>query len=62
MLNDANLHSLCFQCISGSSDGSIKLWSLGQQRCLATFNVHNEGVWALQTNDNFTTVYTVKYS
>ena len=54
-------HSLFFQCISGSSDGSIKLWSLGQQRCLATFNVHNEGVWALQTNDNFTTVYTVKY-
>jgi WD40 repeat protein len=45
------------QCISGSSDGSIKLWSLGQQRCVATFNWHNEGVWALQTNDAFSQVY-----
>ena len=22
------------QCVSGSSDGTIKLWSLGQQRCV----------------------------
>ena len=48
----------CLQCISGSSDGTIKLWSLGQQRCLATYHVHREGVWALQTNEAFTTVYT----
>jgi WD40 repeat protein len=46
-----------FQCISGSSDGTIKLWSLGQQRCVATFNWHNEGVWALQTNESFTHVF-----
>jgi WD repeat-containing protein 48 len=45
------------QCISGSSDGTIKLWSLGQQRCVATYNWHNEGVWALQTNDAFTHVF-----
>lgn len=35
------------QCISGSSDGTIKLWSLGQQRCIHTFRIHEEGVWAL---------------
>jgi len=36
------------QCLSGSSDGSIKLWSLGQQRCIQTIKVHDEGVWSLQ--------------
>ena len=46
-----------FQCISGSSDGTIKLWSLGQQRCIATIYCHSEGVWALQTDDAFSKVY-----
>ena len=32
------------QCISGSSDGTIKLWSLGQQRCIATIYCHTEGI------------------
>ena len=36
------------QCLSGSSDGTIRLWSLGMQRCIATYRVHDEGVWALQ--------------
>ncbi len=45
------------QCISGSSDGTIKLWSLGQQRCITTFYHHDEGVWALQTNDAFTHLF-----
>uniref|UniRef100_A0A671NTL3 WD repeat-containing protein 48 n=1 Tax=Sinocyclocheilus anshuiensis TaxID=1608454 RepID=A0A671NTL3_9TELE len=42
------------QCLSGSSDGTIRLWSLGQQRCIATYRVHDEGVWALQVNEAFT--------
>jgi len=45
------------QCISGSSDGTIKLWSLGQQRCIATIYCHTEGVWALQTDDAFSRVF-----
>ncbi|KAH1176885.1 hypothetical protein KIL84_010587 [Mauremys mutica] len=45
------------QCLSGSSDGTIRLWSLGQQRCIATYRVHDEGVWALQVNEPFTHVY-----
>ncbi|XP_054154026.1 WD repeat-containing protein 48-like [Oppia nitens] len=45
------------QCLSASSDGTIRQWSLGQQRCVATFRVHDEGVWTLQTNESFTTVY-----
>ena len=44
------------QCLSGSSDGTIKLWSLGQQRCIATYSCHEEGVWALQPNESFTQV------
>lgn len=35
------------QCLSGSSDGTIKLWSLGQQQCIQTLRIHKEGVWAL---------------
>lgn len=48
---------LVLQCLSGSSDGTIRLWSLGQQRCIATYRVHDEGVWALQVNEAFTHVY-----
>ena len=44
------------QCLSGSSDGTIKLWSLGQQRCIATYSCHEEGVWALQPNETFSQV------
>ena len=47
----------CVQCLSGSSDGTIRLWSLGQQRCIATMRVHDEGVWALQANEAFTVVW-----
>lgn len=49
--------SFLAQCLSGSSDGTIRLWSLGQQRCIATYRVHDEGVWALQVNEAFTHVY-----
>lgn len=45
------------QCLSASSDGTIRLWSLAQQRCVATILVHDEGVWTLQANDSFNTVY-----
>jgi len=46
--------------LSASSDGTIKLWSLGQQKCIGTIRVHTEGVWtlaALQDGSAFTTVY-----
>lgn len=42
--------------LSGSSDGSIKLWSVGQQRCISTISIHSEGVWSLLVNENFTHV------
>ena len=44
------------QCLSASSDGTIRLWSLGQQRCVSTLRIHDEGVWTLQANDSFNTV------
>jgi len=45
------------QCLPGSSDGTIKLlWSLGQQHCMQTFRIYDEGVWALLVNETFTHV------
>lgn len=49
--------SLSCQCLSGSSDGTMRLWSLGQQRCLRTFRVHDEGVWTMAVDSNFQYVY-----
>uniref|UniRef100_A0AAY5KIU5 WD repeat-containing protein 48 n=1 Tax=Esox lucius TaxID=8010 RepID=A0AAY5KIU5_ESOLU len=59
--NKDSIYSLAMNqmgtCLSGSSDGTIRLWSLGQQRCIATYRVHDEGVWALQVNEAFTHIY-----
>merc|ERR1712226_1227730 len=43
--------------LSGSSDGSIKLWCLGEQRCIETFKIHQDSVWCLLTDPAFTTLY-----
>eukprot|EP00794_Sanderia_malayensis_P012266 gene12266-13531_t len=45
------------ECLSGSSDGTIKLWSLGQQRCLATYKIHDEGVWTLASDEHLSYFY-----
>ena len=36
---------------------TVRLWSLGQQRCITTYRIHGEGVWALCANENFTGFY-----
>lgn len=54
-----NIRCLCLnkdgtQLISASSDGTIRLWSLGQQRCIHTFdNLNSQGVWSLCVNETF---------
>ena len=45
------------QCLSASSDHTIRLWSVAQQRCISTIEVHADGVWALLANESFTKVY-----
>lgn len=45
------------QCLSASSDGTVRLWSIGQQRSIAVIRIHTDGVWTLQTNDSFSIVY-----
>eukprot|EP00795_Rhopilema_esculentum_P008237 gene8237-14175_t len=45
------------ECLSGSSDGTIKLWSLGQQRCVATYKIHDEGVWTLASDEHLSFFY-----
>lgn len=37
--------------LSASSDSTVRLWSLGEQRCLHTFTHHNSSVWSLTSND-----------
>lgn len=43
--------------LSGSSDHTLRLWDLGQQRCLHTFAVHTDSVWALSVDSNFGVAY-----
>ncbi|KAK6035491.1 WD domain, G-beta repeat protein [Cooperia oncophora] len=45
------------KCLSASADATVRLWDLGQQRCIATCLVHQEGVWTLQTDNAFSFVY-----
>lgn len=35
----------------------MKLWSLGQQRCITTYKNHEAGVWALCVDESFTSFY-----
>ncbi|KAG8217527.1 hypothetical protein J3R82DRAFT_5676 [Butyriboletus roseoflavus] len=35
--------------LTGSTDASIKLWSLSSQRCLHTFTYHTDSVWSLHS-------------
>ncbi|EIW67604.1 hypothetical protein TREMEDRAFT_64196 [Tremella mesenterica DSM 1558] len=45
-------HSDCVRSIvmlTGSSDTTIKLWSLAAHRCLHTFNHHTSSVWSLHS-------------
>lgn len=43
--------------LTGSSDHTIRLWDLGQQRCVQTLAVHTDSVWALWASPGFSTVY-----
>lgn len=45
------------QILSGSSDGTIRLWSIAQQQCIATVRVHSGGVWTLQSDDGFNSCF-----
>lgn len=34
-----------------------RLWDLGQQRCVHSYAVHTDSVWALASNSTFSHVY-----
>lgn len=38
-------------------DSTFRLWDLGQQRCMASYDVHEHSVWSLAATPNFETVY-----
>lgn len=52
LMNDSGSHLL-----SGSADNTIKLWDMGQQRCLQTLAVHTDSVWSLLASDDFSVIY-----
>ncbi|TGZ60486.1 hypothetical protein CRM22_008518 [Opisthorchis felineus] len=45
------------EVISASSDGTIRIWSLGMQCCTDTIRVHSQGVFTIQVNEAWTTLY-----
>ena len=44
-------------CLSGSSDHTMRLWDLGQQRCLHTYAAHTDSVWALAAARDFSIAF-----
>lgn len=42
--------------MSGSTDHTIRVWDVGQQRCISTLAVHEDSVWALAMDTAFGTV------
>lgn len=61
--HDDNVRTMCMSpdgryLLSGSSDTTVRLWSVGEQRCIHTFLHHNSSVWSLYSNDpQLTTFY-----
>lgn len=44
--------------LSGSADSTVRLWSVGEQRCIRTFEHHNSSVWSLcAPSGDFSTFY-----
>ncbi|KAL6041724.1 Serine/threonine-protein kinase smu1 [Balamuthia mandrillaris] len=58
-----NIKTVCLSedgnfCLSGSSDGTVKLWDLGQQSCIQTFMMHDEAaVWSIAAHPSFAYFY-----
>jgi hypothetical protein len=48
-------------CLSGGSDSTIRLWDLGQQRCVQSYSVHSDSVWALVPDASFSRVFSGAY-
>jgi WD repeat-containing protein 48 len=36
----------------------MKLWDLGQRRCIATYAMHDDSIWAVRPNADFSRIYT----
>ena len=41
-----------------TADYSLKLWDVGEQRCIGTYDCHTDSIWALRANASFTRAYT----
>ena len=48
--SDTTIKSVSFDSIGESKLTSNRLWSLGEHRCLHTFNHHTSSVWSLYSN------------
>ena len=43
--------------VTASSDWSIKLWDIGERRCIKTYYIHRDSVWSLAVDHTFTQLF-----
>lgn len=45
------------QCVSGSSDFTLRLWDLRQQQCIHVFEIHDDSIWSVAADASFSNVF-----
>ena len=51
------IHSRILRFILPFSDHTMKLWDIGERRCIASYTMHSDSVWSLKASAGFDRIY-----